>query len=50
MIYFAYAMAWISTGIATATAVYITKSATPLWTMLIPAMISIKSNDSKIGE
>lgn len=45
MIYFAYAMAWISTGIATATAVYVTKSAVPLWAMFIPVMISVKSKD-----
>ena len=45
MIYFAYAMAWISTGIATVTAVYVTTSAVPLWAMMIPATLSVKSKD-----
>lgn len=47
MVYFAYAMAWLSTGIATGIAVYVTKSAVPLWAFLIPAMISINKKDDK---
>jgi len=44
--YIAYAMAWLSTGLAVSIAIYITKSATPLWAMLIPTFISIDSEDN----
>lgn len=52
MAYLAYGLAWLSTGIAVSVAIWITKSATPLWAMLIPALISITStgkNSNKIG-
>ena len=41
MIYFAYIMAWVSTSIAASVAVYVTKSAHPLWVMFIPVLINI---------
>ena len=44
--YIGYAMAWIFTGIAVTMAVYITKSATPIWFMVLPACISIQSGKS----
>lgn len=34
-----YSIAWLSTGIAVSIAVYVTKSATPLFAMLIPTFI-----------
>ncbi len=39
-----YAIAWISTGIAVSVAIYITKGATPLLAMLIPALIMESDN------
>lgn len=46
--YIAYGMAWLSTSIAVCVAIYITKSAMPLWAMLLPACISLKtSKDDK---
>lgn len=41
-LYIGYALAWLSTGIAVSIAIYITKSASPLWAMLIPCCISIE--------
>jgi len=40
-----YAFAWISTAVAVSVAVYITKSAKPLFAMIIPAFIM--DSDSK---
>lgn len=40
-----YAFAWISTAVAVSVAVYITKSAMPLFAMTIPAFIM--DSDSK---
>ena len=34
-----YAIAWLSTGIAVSVAIYVTKSAMPLFAMTIPAFI-----------
>lgn len=39
----AYALAWISVAAGVSVAVYITKSAAPLWTFLIPACIGFSS-------
>ena len=51
MVYFAYVMAWVSTGLVVAVAVNITKSAVPLWALFIPAMIRVGSKDTnKISE
>ncbi|WP_176215154.1 hypothetical protein [Cytobacillus gottheilii] len=36
----AYAFVWISTGLAVTAAVWVTKSASPLWALLIPTLIS----------
>lgn len=41
MAYLAYGLAWLSTGIAVAVAVWVTKSAMPLWALLIPILISV---------
>jgi hypothetical protein len=41
----AYAFAWISTGIAVSVALYVTKNANVLWTMLIPTCISFSQSD-----
>jgi hypothetical protein len=43
----AYAFAWIATALAVSVGIYITKSANPLWTLLIPACISFSVSDSK---
>ena len=47
LIWVAYSMMWISVSLAVSVAVYITKSAAPLWTFLIPAMIRVSSDDNK---
>jgi hypothetical protein len=43
----AYAFAWVATAVAVSMAIYITRSASPLWAMLIPACISFSSSDKK---
>ena len=45
-LYIAYGCAWIATGITVSIAVYITKSASPVWAMLIPSFITISSKHS----
>ena len=47
LIWVAYSMMWISVSLAVSVAVYTTKSAAPLWTFLIPAMIGVKSDNNK---
>ncbi len=42
MIYFAYAMAWISASAAVIAGMYFTKSAWCLWAFILPACIEIK--------
>lgn len=39
--YITYGIIWLVTGIAVSAAIFITKSASPLWAMLIPCFISI---------
>jgi hypothetical protein len=49
-LYISYSIAWLATGIAVLMAVYITKSAKPLWAMLIPGCLSVTNkgeHDSK---
>lgn len=41
MIYFAYAMAWISTSAAVIAGMYFTKSAWCLWAFVLPACIEL---------
>ncbi|MGG3890242.1 hypothetical protein [Metabacillus fastidiosus] len=41
----AYALAWLSTGIAVSVGIFVTGSAVPIWGMLIPACVSFKSDD-----
>jgi hypothetical protein len=43
----AYAFIWISVAIAISVGVYVSKSATPLWALLIPACISVSSGDKE---
>jgi len=50
MLYLAYGIAWLSTGIATSIGIYITKDPTCLWAMLIPAMIGLSTGGSKNTE
>lgn len=52
MAYIAYGVAWLSTGAAVSIAIWITKSAAPLWAMLIPAFIQIehKKNISEVPD
>ena len=45
MMWIAYAVMWASTSGAIGFAVYFTGSAMPLWALLIPASISIRSDD-----
>ena len=43
--WFAYAMAWISTSAAVIAGVYLTGSAWCLWALFIPAMIRVTHKD-----
>ncbi|HCL4447103.1 TPA: hypothetical protein N2D16_002708 [Clostridium botulinum] len=45
--YIAYGMMWLATSIAVSAAIFITKSATPLWAMFIPSFVSIESGKIK---
>jgi len=46
--YTAYALIWVSTGIAVSVAIYVTKSASPLWGLFIPTLVSfIKNNEDE---
>jgi hypothetical protein len=40
-------LTWISTAIAISVAIFVTKSASPLWALLIPACISFSSGDKE---
>lgn len=44
MIYFAYAMAWVSSAIAVSCGIYFTHSAWCLWALLIPALIKVSKD------
>lgn len=52
MIYFAYAMAWVSTAVATIAGMYFTHSAWCLWAFILPACIELthKNKDDKESE
>ncbi|SKC62176.1 hypothetical protein [Maledivibacter halophilus] len=41
--FLAYGLVWISTSIAVSTAICITKSAIPLWTMFIPLFVNMST-------
>lgn len=43
----AYALTWISVAIGVSVAIFVTKSASPLWAFLIPACIDFISDDGK---
>ncbi|EKS4345034.1 hypothetical protein QB607_003037 [Clostridium botulinum] len=45
--YIAYGVIWLATGMAVSTAIFITKSASPLWAMLIPCSVSIRSGNKE---
>ena len=45
--YIGYGMAWLATGIAVSIGIFTTKSASPLWAMLIPCCISLSTKDDK---
>lgn len=51
MIYFVYAMAWISTSAAVIAGMYFTKSAWCLWAFVLPACIELthKPKDEESG-
>ncbi|CEQ01586.1 Uncharacterised protein [[Clostridium] sordellii] len=42
--YMAYAIVWISVAVAISVAIYITRSATPLWGFLFPGFVSLTSS------
>lgn len=46
-IWFAIAMIWVSMSIAVSIAMYITKSATPLWAMIIPTFLDISIGEDE---
>lgn len=52
MIWFAYAMAWISTSVAVTAGMYFTHSAWCLWAFILPACIELTRNskDDKESE
>lgn len=41
----AYAMTWIATAVVVSVAILVTKSAFPLWGMVIPLCINMSSED-----
>lgn len=45
--WFAIATIWFSTGVAVSLAIWVTKSASPLWGMLIPAFMEYSRTTSK---
>ena len=49
MVYLPYGLAWVSVGTAVCAGIFITKSATPLWALLISLFISlsVKHDDDK---
>lgn len=50
MIYFAYAMAWISTSVAVIAGMYFTHSAWCLWAFILPACIELTRSHKDDGE
>ena len=38
-----YGLVWLSVSMAVTIGIYVTKSLTPLWAMLIPLMVSVSS-------
>lgn len=50
MVWFAYAMVWLSTALAAIAGMYFTHSAWCLWALILPACISIKKSgkDDKV--
>ncbi|GAA0083356.1 hypothetical protein [Clostridium sp. CTA-6] len=46
-VYIAYGMMWLATSIAVSTAIFVTRSATPLWAMFIPSFVSMESGKIK---
>lgn len=50
MIYFAYAMAWISTSVAVIAGMYFTHSAWCLWAFILPACTELNHKDKDDGE
>lgn len=52
MIYFAYAMAWISTSVAVIAGMYFTHSAWCLWAFILPACVELtkKNKDDEESE
>lgn len=49
MIWFAYAMAWISTAAAAIAGMYFTRSAWCLWALLLPACIKMTTGKESEG-
>lgn len=49
MIWFAYAMMWLSTAIAVSCGIYFTHSGWCLWALLIPACVKV-STDRERGD
>ncbi len=43
----AYALIWISVAFAISVAIYVTKSAIPLWALIFPGLISFGSGEDK---
>lgn len=44
-IYIAYSMTWFSTAIAISVAIYVSKSISSLWFLLLPSMIRITNDE-----
>ena len=42
----AYACVWIATSASVGIGILVTKSLTPLWAMIIPAMVSVSSKSA----
>ena len=40
-----YAMIWLAAALAISVAIFVTKSATPLWALFIPAFVSMEAKE-----
>lgn len=45
-IWFGYGMAWLSTALAVCVCIYFTHRMAPMWFMILPALLQVKSGHS----
>lgn len=49
-VWFGYGMAWLSTALAVCVCIYFTHRVAPLWFMILPALLNVKSGNDKDEE